>query len=51
MDKKMKCPNCGRRAFDVSKLPKEQIDVKLKCPQCKKLVTVPCTSKSVMISP
>lgn len=44
--KKMKCPNCGRRAFDISKLPKEQVEVNLKCPQCGKFVLVPCTPES-----
>lgn len=44
--KKMKCPNCGRRAFDISKLPKEQVEVKLKCPQCGKFVLVPCNEES-----
>jgi hypothetical protein len=27
--RKMKCPNCGRRAFDISKLPKEEVEVTL----------------------
>lgn len=46
MDKIMKCSNCGRRAFDISKLPKERIEVKLKCPQCNKFVSIPCISES-----
>lgn len=45
---KMKCPNCGRRAFDISKLPDEKIRVELKCPHCKKVVLVPCTDAFVM---
>jgi hypothetical protein len=49
--KKMKCPKCGRRAFDISKLPKEKIEVSLKCPQCKKLVTVPCIEECTMRVP
>jgi transcription elongation factor Elf1 len=44
--KKMKCPNCGRRAFDISRLPKEEVEVTLKCPQCGKFVSVPCNEKS-----
>lgn len=44
--KKMKCPNCGRRAFDISRLPKEEVEVTLKCPQCGKFVSVPCIEKS-----
>ena len=43
---KMKCPNCGRRAFDISRLPKEEVEVTLKCPHCRKFVTVPCNEKS-----
>lgn len=44
--KKMKCPNCGRRAFDISRIPKEEVEVTLKCPQCGKFVSVPCNEKS-----
>jgi len=44
--RKMKCPKCGRRAFDISKLPMEKVEVILKCPQCKKIVSVPCIEKS-----
>jgi len=44
--KKMKCPNCGRRAFDISNLPKEEVEVNLKCPQCGKFVSIPCNEKS-----
>lgn len=46
MAKKMKCPNCGRRAFDISDIPKEKLEVTLKCPQCGKFVTVPCVKES-----
>lgn len=49
--KKMKCPNCGRRAFDISRLPKEEVEITLKCPQCGKFVSVPCTEKSLLIPP
>ncbi len=44
--KKMKCPNCGRRAFDISRIPKEEVEVTLKCPQCGKFVSIPCNEKS-----
>ena len=46
--KKMKCPNCGRRAFDISKLPKEEVEVTLKCPQCGKFVSVPCNEEGYL---
>lgn len=46
--RKMKCPNCGKRVFDISKLPKEKIEIKLKCPQCHEFVTVPCDKNSLM---
>jgi endogenous inhibitor of DNA gyrase (YacG/DUF329 family) len=45
---KMKCPKCGRRAFDISKLPNERVEIKLKCPQCGKFVSVLCTRESIM---
>ncbi len=44
--KKMKCPNCNRRAFDISRLPKEDVEVTLKCPQCGKFVSIPCNEMS-----
>jgi transcription elongation factor Elf1 len=46
--KKMKCPKCDRRAFDISRLPKEDVEVELKCPHCGNIVKVPCNLKSVM---
>ena len=48
MPKKMKCSCCGKRAFDISDLPKENIVVELKCPHCGKLVKVKCDASSVM---
>lgn len=48
MLKKMKCSFCGKRAFDISELPKEKIVVELKCPHCKRLVKVKCDASSVM---
>lgn len=44
--KRMECPNCGRRAFDISRLPNKEIEISLKCPQCKKIVTVVCIKNS-----
>ena len=32
MKRKMKCPMCGKRAFDIEPLPREQVEVELKCP-------------------
>lgn len=48
MRRKMKCPRCGKRAFDISTLPKERIEVELKCPNCHKFVLVPCNKESCM---
>jgi DNA-directed RNA polymerase subunit RPC12/RpoP len=45
---KMKCPKCGKRVFDISCLPKDQIYVELKCPNCHRVVSVPCTKESTM---
>ena len=44
---KMKCPCCGKRAFDISNLPNEEIAVTIKCPQCKQFVTIPCAKDYV----
>jgi len=48
MPKKMKCSCCGKRAFDISDLPNENIVVELKCPNCGKLVKVKCDVSSVI---
>ncbi|MFP3153392.1 hypothetical protein LQZ18_02990 [Lachnospiraceae bacterium ZAX-1] len=45
---KMRCPVCGKRVFDISKLPREPIIVATKCPQCKNFVDVPCTQEWAM---
>ena len=37
MEFRMKCPECGKRAFDISGLPKEQIEIELKCPNWESL--------------
>ena len=48
MKLKMKCPRCGKRAFDISPLPRERVEVELKCPNCHKFVLVPCIKDSCM---
>lgn len=48
MPKKMKCSNCGKRAFDISELPKQKFVVELKCPHCGKVVRVPCDEHYVL---
>lgn len=39
----MRCPNCGKRAFDASGFHKadEPVEISLKCPQCGRFVKVP----------
>ena len=44
--RQMACPKCGGRAFDISKIPKEQLRVELKCPKCQNLVTITCVRAS-----
>lgn len=46
--KKMMCPNCNRRAFDISNLPKEEVAINLKCPQCGKFVSITCNENAVL---
>ncbi len=48
MKQKMKCPMCGKRAFDIEPLPREQIEVELKCPNCRKFVRVSCVKESCL---
>ena len=48
MKEKMKCPMCGKRAFDIEPLPREQIEVELKCPNCRKFVRVSCVKESCL---
>jgi hypothetical protein len=43
--KKMICPLCEKRVFDVSKLCDQQVEIELKCPNCNKVVKVPCLEK------
>ncbi|MDO5649996.1 MAG: hypothetical protein Q4G11_05265 [Gallicola sp.] len=45
---KIKCTCCGKRAFDISELPKQSLEVDLKCPHCKNIVRIPCTIKNVL---
>ena len=42
--KRIECPKCGGRVFDISKIPREQIQVELKCPKCRNIVTISITS-------
>lgn len=45
----MKCPNCGKRAFDISCLPAQQeACVSLKCPNCHQVVMIPCDQAHTM---
>ena len=37
---KISCPKCGGRACDLSKVPKDDIEMRLKCPRCSNIVTV-----------
>lgn len=43
MDVPMKCPNCGKRAFDTSGFhnTNHPVEISLKCPQCGQIVRVP----------
>lgn len=46
--KKMRCPKCEKRAFDISLLPKEKVEIELKCPNCHHFVKIPCDAKYVI---
>ncbi len=48
MPNKMRCPNCNKRAFDISALPKEEIEIELKCPNCHRFVRVACNEKMLL---
>ena len=48
MKRKMKCPMCGKRAFDIEPLPREQVEVELKCPNCHKFVRISCVKESCL---
>ena len=43
MDIPMKCPICGKRAFDASGFQEapQPVEIALKCPRCGQLVRVP----------
>ena len=43
---KMKCPKCGKRAFDISGLPTVPLIVELKCPNCHNIVKIPSKGTS-----
>lgn len=38
--KPLKCPRCGKRACDISEIPKEKIFIEMKCPQCHNIVRI-----------
>jgi peptide subunit release factor 1 (eRF1) len=44
----MKCPKCGKRAFDISKLPEEKIEIEMKCPNCHQFITVSCVEEMIL---
>ncbi len=48
----MKCPLCGKRAFDTSRLhnTKEPVEISLKCPHCRNIVSVPITERMCLPS-
>ena len=35
------CPDCEKRAFDISELPESLIMIGLRCPHCNKIVQTP----------
>lgn len=45
--KPLKCPCCGKRACDISDIPKEKIYIEMKCPQCRNIVRIWCDKASV----
>ena len=47
MNKPLKCPVCGKRACDVSDIPKEKLYIELKCPNCNKIVKILCDESAV----
>jgi predicted nucleic-acid-binding Zn-ribbon protein len=49
--KRMECPKCGGRVFDISKIPREQIQVVLKCPKCRNIVAINITSSQMNSKP
>lgn len=48
VENRMRCPECGKRAFDISVLPKEHIEIELKCPNCHRFVKVLCVAEMLM---
>lgn len=47
MNKPLKCPVCGKRACDVSDIPKEELYIELKCPNCNNIVKILCDESAV----
>ena len=48
--KPLKCPRCGKRACDISDIPKEKIFIEMKCPQCHNIVRIWCNKESLKIA-
>ena len=44
----MRCPNCEKRAFDISNLPTEDTTIEIKCPQCTHFVTISLTTEYLL---
>lgn len=51
MNKPLKCPVCGKRACDVSKIPKEKLYIELKCPNCNQIVKILCDESAIKLNP
>lgn len=47
MNKPLKCPVCGKRACDVSDIPKEKLYIEFKCPNCNHIVKILCDESAV----
>lgn len=43
----MRCPKCGKRLMDISKLLNEDIAASLKCLNCKNIVRINLEKKNV----
>lgn len=44
---RMKCPVCGKRLLDISKLPKEQVSIEVKSPCCRKIVNLKLIKENI----
>jgi NAD-dependent SIR2 family protein deacetylase len=52
MDIPMRCPKCGKRAFDTTGFHNmnQPLEISLKCPQCNQIVRVPIVQDGSMPS-